>query len=1328
MRKHRRARFWLAGHGEDIESFYPTVEHRDTWAAERARRSIDAMSEADWVAAFARNRRYEKELLPPPPRFISTDQGESRRPWTFLLLLVLVSGALLTPVFLGGLPWPSQIRGFKPSRPTHPTLPYSPSTTKLDKWIRDEAQFAYKRVLDNIGPAAGVPDGVVIASPSTGDDGEPDYFYTWTRDAALTISSLLSQFLPESYLIPWDARWSSDAPLQRAHKASHPLLEGLVRSYATFQARIQSNPNPSGDLWTGGLSEPKFDVSGSAFTGSWGRPQRDGPALRALALIPYAHWLLDRGFPADLAYVRESLYDPDSLRRPGSVVKNDLEEVANSWYKASFDVWEEVDAHHLWTDAVARRALQAGAGLAARLGDNHASAFYANQAERVGQQIRSYHNGEWRATDHPGLRTGLDAAILLASLHTGGGNEIEDLDPSHPSILDTLGSYVISFEGLYPQNTGNWTDGWLVGRYAEDIYDGVGFTGGNPWYITTFAVATTLYRAQRALAETGEVTEAAIWTDLGVQGQGLERALAALGRVADAFVIKAARTMPGGRMSEQIGPEGQRGARDLTWSYAAFLELRRAREAGRKALSEASTSMNHAAPQNGQRPRLVSPAASFFAAVNAGQSFNGAPPSAGAAASKPSNEQHDASHHQLGRSQSMKNPPRSDGPLSFAAVGAGLQSPPSSESQYIPPAAARHPLFSHHARPPPPMHPWSPALSYTSDPGPVPPITIDPNCPPSPGSTVSSAFSPASAFLQAFSLSSGPSEPACDAQGAHVLDYTLGKVLARGGFSTVRSATHNTTGKVFACKIVTRDDISDESGSAARFEDEIRIWQSLPSHPAILPLIEMKRTDFATFMIMPLLQGSLLDILRIEGGSESTARKWFPGCVAAVAALHEGFEGFKGHMMHGDLKLENFLVDTAGHVYVGDFGMSHNVDNQPPKRGPSPANRPSNLPAHLQARGRLVSAPDSPRNPSRSPARRRDTLATSEVIQPANQPCPSASLPYASPELLNAPPSRPALNQDIWALGIILHALLTGRLPFNDSFDPRLQMKILRGNWEDPYVSHEWLEALHGTLTRDPARRWDIRRVCECDAVTGWREVRTKSRSRSRARIPDHGRRAVSDSPMHQHHEGARRGRSRSRPSSHMRHESQEDRGQFLHTQDGHRSRSQSGPRKPGTPSRPSSMRMAHPEALAAELDGMMITRGRSAQREERTPGSSAGSGERAAGTESRSPSSRPARPLSGAEQRRGRSIAREVAVPGTAGWWEAQAAHARYEGTPPGSGTPSGVHSGAHTPPRDASSRPPTLGFELDVVEENAPARGRAGAGGRGPSRSKSRGRPDRI
>ena len=72
---------------------------------------------------------------------------------------------------------------------------------------------------------------------------------------------------------------------------------------------------------------------------------------------------------------------------------------------------------------------------------------------------------------------------------------------------------------------------------------------------------------------------------------------------------------------------------------------------------------------------------------------------------------------------------------------------------------------------------------------------------------------------------------------------------------------------------------------------------------------------------------------------------------------------------------------------------------------------------------------------------------------------PSGSLPYASPEMLSPPniprsaasckihgtPFAPNPAQDMWALGVLLYALLTGKLPFADSFEPRLQMKILHG-------------------------------------------------------------------------------------------------------------------------------------------------------------------------------------------------------------------------------------------------------------------------------------------
>lgn len=67
----------------------------------------------------------------------------------------------------------------------------------------------------------------------------------------------------------------------------------MIEEYANAQAYLQTVSNPSGDLSNGaGLGEPKFNVDLTAFTGAWGRPQRDGPALRAIALIDFGNWLL----------------------------------------------------------------------------------------------------------------------------------------------------------------------------------------------------------------------------------------------------------------------------------------------------------------------------------------------------------------------------------------------------------------------------------------------------------------------------------------------------------------------------------------------------------------------------------------------------------------------------------------------------------------------------------------------------------------------------------------------------------------------------------------------------------------------------------------------------------------------------------------------------------------------------------------------------------------------------------------------------------------------------------------------------------------------------
>lgn len=179
----------------------------------------------------------------------------------------------------------------------------SPRQSSLDTWLAQEEEISRTAILNNIGAdGAWVPGaraGVVIASPSRSD---PDCmlcrlyflqsllppwplskqpltknidFYTWTRDSGLVLKTLIDLF-----------------------RAGDTALLPTIEQFVTSQARIQGVSNPSGDLASGaGLGEAKFNADESAFTGGWGRPQRDGPALRATALVAFGEWLVVCSFP-----------------------------------------------------------------------------------------------------------------------------------------------------------------------------------------------------------------------------------------------------------------------------------------------------------------------------------------------------------------------------------------------------------------------------------------------------------------------------------------------------------------------------------------------------------------------------------------------------------------------------------------------------------------------------------------------------------------------------------------------------------------------------------------------------------------------------------------------------------------------------------------------------------------------------------------------------------------------------------------------------------------------------------------------------------------------
>ena len=333
----------------------------------------------------------------------------------------------------------------------------------LASFIANERPVALQGILDNIGAKGdlvqGADAGVVVASPSTDD---PNYFYSWTRDAALTLKCLVDTFVN-----------------------GETSLESLIQDYIIASAKIQTIDNPSGTLSSGtGLGEPKFYVNETAFEGSWGRPQRDGPALRATAMIAYAKSLIAAN---DKSTVVNVIWP---------VVQNDLNYVAQYWNETGFDLWEEVDGSSFWTTAVQHRALVEGAAFATSIGKTCSGC--TAEAPSLLCFLQDYWNGK-SIISNINLqgsygRSGLDCNSILTSIHTydpSASCSNSTFQPCSAYALSNHFAYVNSFRILYPLNSGvNSSSAVAVGRYPEDVY-----FNGNPWFLCTSAAAEQLYDA-----------------------------------------------------------------------------------------------------------------------------------------------------------------------------------------------------------------------------------------------------------------------------------------------------------------------------------------------------------------------------------------------------------------------------------------------------------------------------------------------------------------------------------------------------------------------------------------------------------------------------------------------------------------------------------------------------------------------------------------------------------------------------------------------------------------------------------------------------------------
>lgn len=412
------------------------------------------------------------------------------------------------------------------------SLPASAAVPAI-KWLNSKAPLAHDKIFANISPPDGLP-GAVIAARRT--NVEPDYYYHWVRDAAITMQSLIDSYQRQP---------ASELKIKIRH---------AIFDYVDFSTLIQTT------VKDGQLGEPKFYVDGQVFREPWGRPQNDGPALRAISLISWANILIAED---NEALVWQKLYNNHIPAT--SPIKKDLEYISHHWKDPSYDLWEEVKGTHFYTLMVIRKALLQGAKLAHHFNDHAAGDWYTSQARQIELELQHFWDGErgyFKATinqvggaDYK--LSNLDTAVILGLLH--GGMNDGFLGWDNPKVKATIQKLITTFAALYPINHGN-LPGIAIGRYPEDLYAGDNFNGGNPWPVCTFAIAEALYNYAALLEAKGQSSS-----------QIMEKAHSLVERVRY-------HAYPDGSLDEQIDRYSgyMVSAKDLSWNYAALLSTRRA--------------------------------------------------------------------------------------------------------------------------------------------------------------------------------------------------------------------------------------------------------------------------------------------------------------------------------------------------------------------------------------------------------------------------------------------------------------------------------------------------------------------------------------------------------------------------------------------------------------------------------------------------------------------------------------------------------------------------------------------------------------------------------
>jgi len=223
--------------------------------------------------------------------------------------------------------------------------------------------------------------------------------------------------------------------------------------------------------------------------------------------------------------------------------------------------------------------------------------------------------------------------------------------------------------------------------------------------------------------------------------------------------------------------------------------------------------------------------------------------------------------------------------------------------------------------------------------------------------------------------------------GKRIGFYHVKQQLGAGAFARVKLAVHALVGAKVALKIVNKEGLDNETTKLLLQEIEC---MSKLTHPNITRLYEAFETPSQYYIATEFApSGDLTDkIIKYKKLPEHIARRHFAQIMSGIEYMHDN------NVIHRDIKTDNVLLSNDV-CKLADFGFC-----------------------------------------TKSP---REKLLTTFCGSP----------PYAAPELFKDD-AYLGRNVDIWALGVTLYMMVTGRLPFHGNTLGKLKQAILACDYSTP--------------------------------------------------------------------------------------------------------------------------------------------------------------------------------------------------------------------------------------------------------------------------------------